>query len=130
MTDDAGILQGLRILVVEDVVLVAELICDQLEECGCAIVGPVASLRPALLLARDETLDGAILDVHLDGELSFAVAAVLRERDIPFVFLTGYDDRNIFPPEYDQVPCLRKPIRGPELIAFLTGHLNTKPRRP
>jgi CheY-like chemotaxis protein len=124
MTDHAGSLQGLRILVVEDVVLVAEVICDELEYCGCTIVGPVTRLQPAVALARNEALlDGAVLDLRLDGELSFPVCAVLRERGIPFVFLTGYDDGAVFPPEYERVPRLQKPLRGPEFIAFVTAHL-------
>lgn len=37
-------------------------------------------------------LDGAFLDINLAGEYYFAVAELLHERGVPFVFLTGYDD--------------------------------------
>ena len=33
----------------------------------------------------------AILDINLGGEMVFPLADLLRERHIPFVFATGYD---------------------------------------
>jgi CheY-like chemotaxis protein len=119
-------LHGLRILVVEDVYLVAEVICDQLQDCGCEVVGPVGQLNQALALARQETLDGAVLDVNLKGQPSFAVSDALRERMIPYVFLTGYDSPNMFPPEYRDAPRLGKPFRHADFVAFMTRHLDRR----
>src|SRR5258706_15733422 len=68
-----------RILVVEDTLLVAEAIGDMLTAHGCTVVGPVGRLGPALELARNEALDGALLDVNLAGEPCFAIAAALQE---------------------------------------------------
>ncbi len=107
--DRAG-LTGLRVLVVEDMYLVADVIDMVLQEHGCRVVGPVPRLQRALELARAESLDGAILDVNLAGELSFPVAAALAERGIPFFFLTGYDDAALFPPEYRSHARLMKPF--------------------
>jgi DNA-binding response OmpR family regulator len=123
MGADPDVLGGLRILVVEDLLLLAELIRDQLEECGCAVVGPVARLSEAMTLAREEALDGAILDVNLGGRLSFPVAGILRERDVPYVFLTGYDDEELFPDEYRGAPRLGKPYRHRDFIQFMAAHL-------
>jgi CheY-like chemotaxis protein len=117
-------LHGLRILVVEDIYLVAEVICDQLQDCGCEVVGPVGHVNEALALARRETLDGAVLDVNLKGQPCFAVSNALRERMIPYVFLTGYDSPNMFPPEYRDAPRLRKPFRHADFVAFITRHLD------
>lgn len=120
MTAKAGDLSGLRILVVEDVLVMADVICDQLAECGCVIVGPVAHLKDALPLAREAPLDGALLDVNLAGERSFPLAAVLRERHIPYLFLTGYDSPSAFPTEYREAPRLGKPFRHQDLVNALT----------
>src|SRR5437764_15493991 len=102
-------LTGLRILIVEDVLLVADLIRDQLESFGCTVIGPTARVDSALKLLETTTLDGALLDVNLAGELSFPVAAALRQRSVPFIFLTGYDDLNAIPAEYRTALRIGKP---------------------
>jgi len=85
-------LNGRRILVVEDEMLIAVTIEDALMELGCEIVGPVASLDAALDLAGREMLDGAILDVTIRGGTVFPVAEKLLARRIPFVLASGYGD--------------------------------------
>ena len=84
-----------RVLVVEDEMLVAMLIEDMLDELGYEVVGPALRVQEALALARSELFDLAILDVNLDGVPSFAVADILRERNIPFVFATGYGPEGV-----------------------------------
>ncbi len=102
-------LQGLRVLVVEDTALVAEVILEALEQCGCEVVGPAADLTGGLALAQREALDGALLDINLAGECSFPIAEALAARRIGFVFLTGYGDAGI-PEAWQQVPLLQKPF--------------------
>ena len=116
-------LKGLRILVVEDVLLIAEVIRDELEDCGCEVVGPVPRLQPALEMARKEALDGAVIDVNLHGELGFPIGAILRDRHIPYVFLTGYDGSSTFPPEHRESPRLGKPFRSAQFVDFMSRHL-------
>jgi CheY-like chemotaxis protein len=58
---------GLRILLVEDEMLIAILIEDLLQGLGCHVVGPVSRLDAALRLAHREALDAAILDVCIRG---------------------------------------------------------------
>lgn len=107
-------LHGLRILVVEDSLLVAEVILDVLQDCGCDIVGPASRVQQAVALVQQNALDGALLDMNLAGELCFPVAAALTERRVPFVFLTGYDEAAV-PPEYRGVPRMTKPFQIREL---------------
>jgi CheY-like chemotaxis protein len=101
-------LHSLRILVVEDNMLTADAIQDLLETSGCEIVGPAASVAAALDLIARSPLDGAVLDINLGGELSFPVAAALIEREIPFLFLTGYSEL-VVPPQYRNMRRLEKP---------------------
>lgn len=82
---------GKRILVVEDELLLAMMLEDMIFELGHQVVGPALNLSDALSLAKDETLDCAIIDLNLGrGVLSTPVAEILRERNIPFALSTGY----------------------------------------
>jgi len=78
-----------RILVLDDEPLISILIEDWLVELGCEVVGPARSIKDGLDLAGSADLDGAILDVHLNGHKSYSVAAALRDRGVPFAFATG-----------------------------------------
>src|ERR1700709_523125 len=79
-----------RILIIEDEVLVAMYLEELLTEMGHQVAGPAARINDALELAREAAFDFAVLDVNLAGVPSFPVADVLRQRGIPFVFVTGY----------------------------------------
>jgi len=103
-------LSGLRILVVEDTTLIADSICDELQSHGCEIVGPIGRLEHALSAAREQELNGALLDINLAGEQCFPVADILQERDVPFVFITGYDTQSAIPPRFHAVERLTKPF--------------------
>jgi len=98
--------------------LVAMNIEDMLLEEGHEVAGIASRLAPALALASEAALDAAILDVNLAGENSFAVADVLIERDIPFLFATGYGLQGI-EERYRSRPVLQKPFRAPDLLRAL-----------
>ena len=83
-------LQGLRVLLVEDQMIVAMQIEDMLHAAGCEVVGPVGTLEAAIALAHAEVLDVAVLDVNLDGEKVYPAAEELQARGIPFILATGY----------------------------------------
>ena len=108
----------LRILVVEDEMLVAMNIEDMLLELGHEVAGLAGRLGPALALAREARFDAAMLDVNLAGERSFPVADLLAERGIPFLFATGYGRQGIEERFRDR-PILQKPFRAAELAAAL-----------
>ncbi len=115
----AKALASLRILVVEDNFLAAEVVRDVLEGSGCTVVGPVGRLAEGVRLAQDEQLDGAVLDVNLNGEWCFPIANALRDRAVPFVFLTGYGDATVLPHDLRSARRLAKPILGSQLIEVL-----------
>ena len=113
-------LAGLRVLVVEDEVIIAMLLEEALRDAGCVVVGPVPRVDKAIEAARAEPLDFALLDVNLAGEKVFPVAEVLVERDVPFVFLTGYG-RSGLPTAYARRPTLAKPFRLPALLSTIAA---------
>ncbi len=108
-----------RILVVEDIGLIAFDLAQMLEDAGAIVVGPAGDLASAVQLASSEVLDGALLDVDLLGERSFPVAEVLLGREIPFLFVTGEIDFSSWPKHLRNHPRLPKPAPARVLIAAL-----------
>jgi len=112
-------LSGRRILVVEDEFIVAWALEDMLAEMGCAIVGPAARVNQALAMIDDESIDAVVLDLNLNGQMSYPVADVLASRGVPFVFLTGYHKSSI-PEAYVGFPMMQKPLDRSKLGDALT----------
>lgn len=108
----------MRVLVVEDEVIVAMTLEDMLTDLGCSVVGPANNLTDALLLAADADFDLALLDVNLGGQRSDQVAALLRQRAVPFGFITGYGSAGIDDGGSSQ-PVLSKPCTAASLAALL-----------
>jgi DNA-binding response OmpR family regulator len=105
---------GGRVLVCEDNVLIAAVLCEFLRECGLEPIGPFGDLESAVHMARVRALDGAILDINLKGRPCFPICAILSARRIPFVFLTGYPDAAI-PIECRGAPLVAKPFDATEM---------------
>ena len=122
MTDTAN-LAGLRVLVVEDEMMVSMLIEDMLTDLGCSVVGPASRLDEAFELAKTSDLDCAVLDVNLGGQPIFPLADLLRERGRPFAFATGYGDAGLRDVDKGS-PVLQKPFREGDLARVL-GELRT-----
>jgi CheY-like chemotaxis protein len=100
-----------RILVLEDEPLIAMMLQGWLEEIGCETIGPAHSVQSALDLLQGATLDGALLDVSLrDGEKCYPVASALRDRRVPFAFVTGYVAEDV-DAGFREVPVLCKPLQ-------------------
>jgi DNA-binding LytR/AlgR family response regulator len=110
-------LQGLRILIVEDNFLIAEELRELLSQRGCEVVGPASRVVQGLDLVNHHDLSGAVLDINLGDEDCFPIAAALLEREVPFVFLTGYGDRGSMPASYAEVPMLPKPVDALRLVS-------------
>lgn len=108
-------LEGKRILVVEDEVVIALMVEDYLLELGAVVVGPAFRIRDGLVLAERETLDAAVLDVNMHGARSDPIADLLHSRAIPFVLTTGYGDVE----RARGVPVLDKPFTPEGLGAAL-----------
>ena len=116
-------LQRCRVLVVEDEFVVALLLEDQLEHLGCEIGRTVATLAEAMYAAAGESFDIAVLDVNLNGERSFPVAAALKARGTPFLFATGFGAAGI-DPAFASAPVLQKPYTETQLRRALVAALN------
>lgn len=115
-------LSGLSILVVEDQYMLATDVAQALRNAGARVLGPVPDLEAGLALVRQNQLDAAVLDVNLQGEMSFAIADILRERGIPFLFATGYGGWAL-PARYQDVKRLEKPFDYRALVPAISALL-------
>lgn len=112
-------LHNRRLLVVEDEYMLADDLQRALTAAGAVVVGPVATEAKALqLIAADECLDGAVLDMNLGGQTSERVADRLADRNVPFVLATGYGPEITFD-RFADVPRWEKPYDAHVLAAAL-----------
>ncbi len=102
--------RDLRLLVVDDEMMVAMLLEDMLTEIGCAVVGPVSNVADALARLDDGHIDAALLDVNLSfGQSGYPVADRMVQLGVPFAFVTGYGSSSLTP-GYGDAPTLQKPF--------------------
>lgn len=102
-------LRGLSVLVVEDEYILAIELQSYLDKTGAIVLGPVSTVDDALaLIGATPRIDAAILDASLQGEMVYPVAERLEERQVPFVFTTGYD-ASIIPARFSHIKRFGKP---------------------
>ncbi|MCA1797950.1 MAG: hypothetical protein LC632_00465 [Xanthomonadaceae bacterium] len=112
-------LQGLKVFVVEDVDLIAQLLRDLVEELGCKVAHVSNVVADAIVFAETGDFDAALLDVEIAGQDVHPVVERLAARDLPFAFVTG---RGLARPKtgpYRDRPVLNKPISKPGLEKIL-----------
>ena len=113
----------LRLLLVEDESLIAMLAEDLIEMVGHEVVTTAATLEEARNACVVANFDAALLDVNLNGESSMPVATLLKARDIPFAFTTGYGAGGIAA-EHSDRPVLTKPYALADLERLLEGFVD------
>lgn len=122
MSRHGGVLSGLRVLLVEDEMLVSLLIEDMLADMGCIVVGPHDRVDRALVAARAERIDIALLDVNVGGEKVYPVAEILAARHVPLLFISGYGQGAI-PPEHPEWRACTKPFRADDLMDMMVAQI-------
>lgn len=127
-TEERAVLESARILVVEDEMLFAETLVGLLQDDGFSAAGPVRTVAGALSLVAGSTIDAAILDIRLFHELSYDVAYALKDRDIPFIFVTACRRLDL-PRDLRSRPLLEKPFHPPALLQTLRAVLPAGGRR-
>ncbi|MDZ8050551.1 MAG: ATP-binding protein [Aulosira sp. ZfuVER01] len=85
-----------RVLVVEDEVIVARTIASQLNQLGYIVTGTASSGKVAIAKALETKPEIVLMDIILKGDMDgIAAASYIRgQLDIPVIFLTAYGDAN------------------------------------
>src|SRR4029450_11984617 len=130
MQGDGRPWHGGRGLVTDDNLLMADVVAEFLGECGLEPVGPVGRLESAMQMARERALDGAILDINLNGRPCFPVCAILSARRIPFMFLTGYPRAGMSPSHLATRAENHRPVRQPVGHTLATPYPATGTQHP
>lgn len=113
-----GAIAGLKVLIVEDSLLLALELEAGLEDAGVEVVGCAAELGEALAMVEQD-FDVAVLDADLNGQSVAPVAEILRSMGRPFVFATGYADKAA-PMGFD-APIVRKPYNVHQIARAVAG---------
>ncbi|MCC1484137.1 LytR/AlgR family response regulator transcription factor [Winogradskyella immobilis] len=112
-----------KILVVEDEIIIADNICDTLNSLGYKALEPAVNYTEAIELIENENPDIAILDIQLSGQKTGIDLAkkIKEDYNFPFIFLTSNADvstvneaKKVIPPAY-----LIKPFTKEELYTSI-----------
>jgi light-regulated signal transduction histidine kinase (bacteriophytochrome)/CheY-like chemotaxis protein len=122
----SDLLAGIKILLVEDQMLIAMDLEAMLANKGATHTVTTGSSADALKMLKGFTPDFAVLDINLGVGTSLPVAQELSKRNIPFIFATGYGDQSWIPPELMAAPMIRKPYDGDELIQAISRVLQRR----
>jgi CheY-like chemotaxis protein len=118
-----------RVLVIEEEALLRLLLEDMIYELGHEVVACGGTLQEAMQLTGDAEFDVAVLDMRIDGILTFPVADILVRRNLPYVFATAIMPTNV-PAQHWGRPVLAKPFEHDEVRRVLDQSLAQSSRRP
>ena len=108
-----------RVLVLEDSLIIAMEAEDILRDGGLVTIDIANSLDEGMEGVSAEPYVFGLLAVTLGEWMSFGFARHLKERSIPFGFVSGYSDTTDFPADLQQVPLLVKPFDEGAMRDFL-----------
>ncbi|MGJ8571404.1 MAG: hypothetical protein ACSHXI_11970 [Hoeflea sp.] len=122
-------LEGAKILIAEDNMMVALDLSMEMEDLGAEVIGPFARVEDALVAIRLSKPDGAILDVNLlDGYVT-PLAEQLIDADVPVVFCTGVSLPVELQDKYPEAQVFIKPTASRALADALAHKLDEKIKR-
>lgn len=118
------------VMIVEDEMLVALDMQESIRSLGYDVVGPYGRLAEAIEGAETQSVDFAILDLNLNGEMTYDLAEQLEKRGIPIVFTTGYEADAVIS-RFRNCRVLNKPVVRDALESVLKEHfsLRTQPQK-
>ena len=122
------ILAGLRVMLVEDSLIIALDAEDILRQLGARDVVSDGTVRGAIEAIDAEHPDLAVLDINLGHDDSFPIADRLDEAGVPFLFATGYGQQASIPDRHRARSVLQKPYTMHSMAAALSRLVDTDER--
>ena len=110
------LLDGLRILVLEDEFLIAadvEQLCRDYGAGEVVVAGDLAEIEPEHVAAQ---FDAAIVDLMLSGASTLGFASRLRESGLPFIFASGHSEVDELKTAFPEIRLVSKPFSGEDLV--------------
>lgn len=84
----------LKVLVIEDESIIAEMVKVMLEDFGHQVIGVAHNLSKAEEYISNGKFNFAVLDINLEGGMEgIKLGEQIAARDIPYIFLTSYADK-------------------------------------
>lgn len=118
----------IKVLVVEDEIIIADNICDTLEDLGFEPMEPAMNYTEAITLIENNKPDIAVLDIQLSGnKTGIDLAKKINEAyNFPFIFLTSNSDKITLNDAKKVMPhaYLIKPFSKEELYTTIEIVLN------
>jgi len=112
-----------KVLVVEDEIIIADNICNVIEKLGYTALEPAINYTEASELIKSESPDIAILDIQLSGSKTGIDLAndIQEENKFPFIFLTSNADKDTLNEAKMVMPSayLIKPFSKEELFTSI-----------
>lgn len=116
-------MESIKVLIVEDELLIAKDIHAHLEEYGYHVTGIAFDYEEAIENITNETPDIVLLDINLNGEMDgFRVAEFINKNyDIPFVYITSYGTQEIIAKAKHTRPTgyLVKPFKKADIFSSI-----------
>ena len=112
-------LRGRHVLILEDDVYTAADLAREVGASGGIVVGPFRDVADSLRAVDAALPDAALVDLNLGDGRDLTLPAKLRERNVPFVFVTGYGASSI-PEAFTDVPRLEKPASAEQAVQLLS----------
>jgi len=121
-------IKKINILIIEDEILIAMMIKNNLELNGFNVCNILPSGEEAINIAINKNPDIILMDIKLAGEMDgFDTAKyILKKINIPIVYMTGYSIK-----EYEEkikelkpITYINKPVNIEKLINIINGIIN------
>ena len=110
-------LDGFAVLVAEDSWHLADALRLTIEGAGGTVAGMGSTLEDAETLAATVSFNSAVLDLHLHGEMTTALAERLAGTGIKVIVLTGYAPPAALAAKVHA--CISKPAEADAIITAL-----------
>ena len=123
-----GILDGLRILLLEDEFLIAMDVEQICRDFGASDVVTARTIEEAEAVLKAAEFDAAILDLMLNQKSTLGLAARLQDRAIPFIFASGYDGFTDIANPFPGVKLVGKPYSDADLVGALATACGRRPQ--
>lgn len=116
-------MKDIRVLIVEDELIIAEALADMLRKVGYEVTDMVMSAEDALAAIESNMPDMILLDIRIKGEHNgiWLGGKIKRNYQIPFVYLTSHGDRRTVEEAIQTQPAgyILKPIEKEGLYATI-----------